>query len=78
MSVKLRQVREREGLSRAELGRISGVSERTIQRAEAGSLTMPTIRYKLLNALKRRSERLQTYALDDLFDLAPDSGASNA
>jgi transcriptional regulator with XRE-family HTH domain len=67
MPSKLRQVREREGLSRAELAQLSDLSERTIQRGENGANITNLTKNRILNALNRRPERLREYEFDDLF-----------
>jgi DNA-binding XRE family transcriptional regulator len=67
MQTKLRQVREREGLSRPALSRLASVSEKTIQRAEAGDDVMSITKHKLVNALNRREERLQDYEVEEVF-----------
>jgi transcriptional regulator with XRE-family HTH domain len=62
MAGKLREAREKEGLTRAQLARESGVSEKTLQRAEEdGRKVKGTTRYKIINALNRRKDRLRKY-----------------
>lgn len=68
MSNKLRHIREREGLSRAELSRLADVSERTLQRGENGQIVTGITKSRILNALNRREGRLKDYEMSDLFD----------
>jgi transcriptional regulator with XRE-family HTH domain len=65
---KLREVREREGLSRTELAGLAGAGERTIQRAEKGESISARMRSRILNGFNRHQRRLQEYKMDDLFD----------
>ena len=67
MPKRLRQVRESEGLSRPELARAAGLSDKTLQRAENGNAVSGVTRHKIVNALNRRTERLQKYDVSDLF-----------
>ncbi|HWX45084.1 MAG TPA: helix-turn-helix transcriptional regulator [Solirubrobacteraceae bacterium] len=70
MLSNLRQLREREGLSRAALAREARLNERTLKRIEDGedgySPTRVTMN-KLRNALNRNPTRSRDYELADLF-----------
>jgi transcriptional regulator with XRE-family HTH domain len=70
MSTNLRTVREQEGLSRAALARAAGVSEKTLQRLELGKNASTVTKAKVVKALNRLPDRLQTYTSAGLFDLA--------
>jgi transcriptional regulator with XRE-family HTH domain len=58
--LRLKELRERRGLTQTELAKLSGVSRATIARYEAGEQHRPhskTVR-KLARALKARPEEL--------------------
>jgi DNA-binding transcriptional regulator YiaG len=63
----VREVREKEGWSRAAHARAAGVSDRTIKRAEEGARVSSPIQHRLLNALNKKPDRLQDYVMRDLF-----------
>jgi DNA-binding transcriptional regulator YiaG len=67
MAQELRNIREAEGLSRAELSRLAQVSEATIQRAEKGMNVSRLTMNRLLNAFNSRPGRQRAYRLADLF-----------
>lgn len=64
---RLREIREREGLSRAALARLAELSDRTVQRIEDGGDAAPATVGKLLKGLNRAPNRLQAYSQDDVF-----------
>jgi transcriptional regulator with XRE-family HTH domain len=65
--IQLREVREHEGLSRAALGRAAGVSERTLQRAEAGEEVSTVTKHKIAKALNKLPDALDRYTVEGLF-----------
>ena len=70
-SSTLRRIRESEGVQRAELARLSGVSERTLRRVEAGILVSAVMQNRIVNALNRLPNRHRDYATDDLYESMP-------
>lgn len=60
MGFKIKELREKAGLSQAELSKESGVSQNLIARLESGSLTNTTTDtlFKIANALGVRVEQL--------------------
>lgn len=60
MGFKIKELREKAGLSQAELSKESGVSRNLIARLESGSLTNTTTDtlFKIANALGVRVEQL--------------------
>lgn len=60
MDFKIKELREKAGLSQAELSKESGVSQNLIARLESGSLTNTTTDtlFKIANALGVRVEQL--------------------
>jgi transcriptional regulator with XRE-family HTH domain len=69
MGERLRIAREEEGITRAQLARESGVSDKTLERAEKdGGKVKNTTRYRIVNALNRRGDRLREYDVQELFD----------
>lgn len=60
MGFKIKELREKAGLSQAELSKKSGVSQNLIARLESGSLTNTTTNtlFKIANALGVRVEQL--------------------
>ncbi len=74
MLTRLRDVREREGLSRAALAREARLNERTLKRIEDeedGYAPTPVTMNKLCNALNRRQDRVREYSLNDIFPEQP-------
>lgn len=67
MASRLRNAREAEGVSRAELARRSGVSERTLQRAEAGDDLSTVTKHKIIKAFNKLPDGLRVYTISDLF-----------
>ncbi len=70
---KLRSIREREGLSRATLARLADLSEKTLQRAEAGEPISEVTRNRILKALNALPNGLSTYVMKNVFP-TPASG----
>jgi transcriptional regulator with XRE-family HTH domain len=67
MMSKLRKVRERNGLTKTELAAASGISVRTVDRAECGvSITIVTWN-KILNGLNSRASG-HKYSLREIKD----------
>ena len=60
--IKLKEIREKRGLSQAELSRLSGVNASTIGMLEAGAREYPRLdtAQKLANALRCRLDDLLT------------------
>lgn len=60
MGFKIKELREKAGLSQTELSKKSGVSQNLIARLESGSLTNTTTDtlFKIANALGVRVEQL--------------------
>jgi transcriptional regulator with XRE-family HTH domain len=63
----LKEVREREGLTRAALGRAAGVSDRTLRRIEEGGAVSEATKGKVVKALNRLPDRLADYSVESLF-----------
>jgi transcriptional regulator with XRE-family HTH domain len=76
ISGHLREIREREGISRAALARATGLSEKTLQRAEAGELVSSVTQHRILNAFNKNSDRLRDYDLAELFPAEQNDGDS--
>ncbi len=63
---RLREIRIKEGLTIEELAKASGVSNRTITRAEGKKGTPSEVSlYKILKGLKKKSEK--EYSYEDVF-----------
>ena len=71
---RLRGVREQEGVTRAELARLAGISVRTVQRAEEGQAISLVTKSRILKALNRVQDRAMDYALDYIFGSAGMAG----
>ncbi len=54
-------------MSRADLARVSELSDSTIERAEEGGQVRNATKYRIRNALNARPNRLKDYTVEDLF-----------
>lgn len=65
---RLREIREEQGLSRAELSRLSGVSVTTIREIEIyireGS---KATKYKLVNGLNSNPKKTRGFTFEEIF-----------
>jgi transcriptional regulator with XRE-family HTH domain len=64
---RLREAREREGLSRAALARSAGLNDKTLQRAEAGDPVSSVTLNRIVKALNRLPDALEKYTIERLF-----------
>jgi transcriptional regulator with XRE-family HTH domain len=64
---ELQRLRQSEGLSRAQLAREAGVSDRTIKRGEDGAKLRTETRYRIVRGLNSLSEHEPPYEIDDVF-----------
>lgn len=64
----LKQIRQSEGISKAELARLAKISERTISRIESDMMT-GTIetKYRIVKGINSLPDRLKEYTFDDIF-----------
>lgn len=65
---RLRKVRLAEGLSKAELARLAGISAQTITNIEnSNHSARPETKHKIVNGLNRNPDKIKTYAVEDVF-----------
>ncbi|MFX1487470.1 MAG: helix-turn-helix transcriptional regulator [Promethearchaeota archaeon] len=66
---KLREVREREGLTLIELDRLSGVSEKTIRYIENGKKPGKRVtKQKIINGLNSNPRNKKKIKYEDIFN----------
>ena len=75
---RLREIREKEGLSRAELARLAHLSDKTLLRAESGGQISKPSQNAIVNALNRRDERLREYTVGRVFSSKTAKGTQGA
>lgn len=66
-SNKLRTIRVDEGLDKAELARLSDVSERTIREIENGNQSREETLRRIVNGLNRNPKRKKEYEFEEVF-----------
>lgn len=65
---RLKEVRQSEGLTKAELARLTGVSAKTITNIERNSLkSRRETKQKIILGLNRNPNRTGEYAFEDVF-----------
>lgn len=64
---RVKEAREKEGMPRAAFARLAEISDRTLQRLEAGTTVTEVTKNKVVNAFNRLPNKQRIYTSDFLF-----------